>query len=202
VADSVEGNSRNLLVRNAIPFCSARDPRLPCTDTKNTTPKVGQDGGTIMRTTTRFGRLTPVDVVNGIDARLIEAEAALKANDVTTWLTKLNGLRTGTDRVTSIDSVTLSATALAALTDPGTANGRIDLTFRERAFWTFSRGQRLGDLRRLVRQYGRTADNVFPTGPHYKTSQYGSDVNLPVHTDEQNNPKFKEAGGACLDRSA
>ena len=67
-----------------------------------------------MRTTTRFGRLTPVDVVGGIDARLIEAEAALKAGDNTTWLSKLNGLRTGADRITQLDSVALSATALPA----------------------------------------------------------------------------------------
>jgi hypothetical protein len=202
-ADSVEGNSRNLLVKNAIPFCSAKDPRLPCTDLFTTTKKVGQDGGTIMRTTTRFGRLTAIDVVSGIDARLIEAEAALKANDVTTWLAKLNGLRTGPDRITQLDSgVTLTATSLPALAEPGTADARINLTFREKAFWTFSHGQRLGDLRRLVRQYGRPATQVFPEGPHYKTSAYGSDVNLPIHTDEQNNPKFKEAGGACLDRNA
>ena len=38
------------------------------------------------------------------------------------------------------------------------------LFFREKAFWTFGRGQRLGDERRLVRQYGRTQDQVFPVG--------------------------------------
>jgi hypothetical protein len=45
-----------------------------------------------------------------------------------------------------------------------TNDAAIDLYFRQKAFWTFSRGQRLGDLRRLIRQYGRTQDKVFPTG--------------------------------------
>jgi len=46
---------------------------------------------------------------------------------------------------------------LAALTDPGTAEARVDLLFRERAFWFFLTGHRQGDLRRLIRQYGRFA---------------------------------------------
>lgn len=203
VADSLEGNSRNLLVKNAVPFYSAKDPRLPVTDTK----RVGQDGGTFVRTTTLYDRLTPIDVVSGLDARLIEAEAALRGGDPAAWLSILNSLRTGPTRITQVGTVVLSATALPALADPGAAiadpaaalQARVSLLFREKAFWTFSRGQRLGDLRRLVRQFGRSPDNVFPTGPHYKTSSYGTDVNFPIHTDEVgNNPKFT----GCLDRNA
>lgn len=195
VADSLEGNSRNLLVKNAIPFFSAKDPRLPVTDTK----RVGQDGGTFVRTTTIYDRLTAIDVAGGLDARLIEAEAALRSGDVTQWLTILNALRTGPSRITQVGTVVIGATALPPLTDPGTDDARIDLLFREKAFWTFSRGQRLGDLRRLVRQFGRSPDDVFPVGPHYKTSAYGSDVNFPIHTDEEgNNPNFT----GCLDRNA
>ena len=74
----------------------------------------------------------------------------------------------------------------------------VTLFFREKAFWTFGRGQRLGDLRRLVRQYGRAQDQVFPTGQHYKGGNYGSDVNLPVPDAERVNPQFK----GCLDRNA
>jgi len=199
VADSVDGNNRDILVRNAIPFYSARDPRVPVIDTKVTPPLlVGQDGGTVMRTTTLYDRLTPIDVVNGTDARLIEAESQLKNNDVAGWLATLNGLRNGANRVTSIGTVTLSATALPNLNDPGTPESRLNLLFREKAFWTFARGQRLGDLRRLVRQYGRAPTSVFPEGIHFKAGNFGSDVNLPVVTDEQNNPNFT----GCLDRSA
>ena len=199
VADSIDGNNRDILVRNAIPFYSARDPRVPVTDTKFTPPvTVGQDGGTVMRLTTLYDRLTPIDVVNGTDARLIEAENQLKTGDVTGWLATLNGLRNGANRVTSIGTVTLGATALANLSDPGTPEARVSLLFREKAFWTFARGQRLGDLRRLVRQYGRAPTAVFPEGVHFKAGNFGSDVNLPVVTDEENNPNFT----GCLDRSA
>ena len=197
VADSLEGNSRNLLVRNAVPFFSAADPRLPVVDTK----APGQDGGTFVRTTTLYGRLTPIDVVNGIDARLIEAEAALRGGDRAGWLTIMNGLRTGANRVTQLGEVALSATALPALPLPASDTAAVTLHFREKAFWTFSRGQRLGDLRRLVRQHGRTPDNVFPVGTHYKTISYGGDVVLPITTDETANPTTNSQP-ACLNRTA
>jgi len=87
---------------------------------------------------------------------------------------------------------------MANLTDPGTPDSRLDLLFREKAFWTFSRGERLGDMRRLIRQYGRTVDQVYPMGNHYRGAPYGTDVNLPMTTAEKNgNPNFSE----CLDRN-
>ena len=197
VGDSIDGNNRDILVRNAIPFTSALDPRLPVTDTKQAAqPTVGQDGGTVMRLTTIYDRLTPIDVVNGIDARLIEAENQLATGDVAGWLATLNGLRNGANRVTSIGTVTVPS--MANLNDPGTPDARVSLLFREKAFWTFARGQRLGDLRRLVRQYGRASTDVFPEGVHFKAGNFGGDVNLPVVTDEENNPNFT----GCLDRSA
>ena len=63
-------------------------------------------------------------------------------------------------------------------------------------------GRRLGDMRRLVRQYGRDASTVFPAGPFFKGGFYGGDVNFPVPQAEQNNPEFQKAGGACTDRNA
>lgn len=196
VADSLEGNSRNLLVRNAIPFFSARDPRLPVTDTR----VVGQDGGTFVRTTSLYDRLTPIDVVSGLDARLVEAEAALRGGNRPGWLTIMNALRTGPDRITQVGTVVLAA--LPPLTLPTTDTAAVSLHFREKAFWTFSRGQRLGDLRRLVRQFGRAPQNVYPEGPHYKTLNYGADVVLPVTTDETSgNPELK-GKAACIDRVA
>ena len=197
VADSLEGNSRNLLVKNAVPFFSARDPRVPVVDTR----LPGQDGGTFVRTTLLYGRLTAIDVVNGIDARLIEAEAKLRGGDRAGWLTIMNALRTGTDRVTQVGDIVLAATALPALTLPASDTAAVSLHFREKAFWTFSRGQRLGDLRRLIRQHGRDPADVFPVGTHYKTISYGTDVVLPVTTDETNNPETKGLP-ACIDRKA
>jgi len=47
----------------------------------------------------------------------------------------------------------------------------------------------------LVRQYGRGSETVFPTGAFPKGGTYGTDVNLPVPTDEQNNPAYTP--GSC-----
>ena len=63
----------------------------------------------------------------------------------------------------------------------------------------------LGDLRRLVRQYGRSADAVFPGGgakPYIingnnKGGTFGNEYNPPISFDEQNNPL---AAGGCINR--
>jgi hypothetical protein len=198
IGDSLEGNDHKLFVKNAIPFYSSKDPRLPSNYTvssKGDTTK-SQDGLTYSRTTPLYGQVTSMAVVNGIDARLIEAEAALKAGNAAQMMTILNALRA---TPLTIGTLTTTATTLAPLADPGTADSRLNLLFREKAFWTFSRGERLGDLRRLVRQYGRTADQVFPVGAHYRGTNYGPDVNLPIVQAEANgNINFT----GCIDRAA
>jgi len=190
VGDSLEGNKRDILVANAIPFSSAKDPRLPVTIPTSGAIN-GQDGQTYTRTTGMWIQLTPVDVVNGIDARMVEAEVALKGGNATQWLAIHNALRAAPPKLGEIQPA-----AMPALVDPGTTEGRISLHFREKAFWTFSRGQRLGDMRRLIKQYGRTELNTFPQGVHYKGGSYFKDVNLPVVTQERTNPNFK----GCTDR--
>jgi len=189
VGDSVQGNQRNIRVPNAIPFASLNDPRLPVT--KRTT--AGQDGQTFMNVTEAFQQLTNSDVVNGLDARMIEAEKHLRDGNVTQWLAVHNALRAAPPAIHS-----LTVPALAPLVDPGTPEARVNLHFREKALWTFSRGQRLGDMRRLVRQYGRAANTVYPIGTHYKGGEFGSDLQLPIVTDERNNPNFT----GCIDRNA
>jgi hypothetical protein len=95
---------------------------------------------------------------------------------------------------------------LRPLTDPGTnltgqaaTAARVNLLFRERAYWLFVTAHRQGDLRRLVRNYGRDPQTVYPTGPYYGgAGLYGSDVTLPVPNDEQPNPLFQ----GCIDRHA
>lgn len=191
VGDSVEGNTRNIFVANALPFASAKDPRLPVTIPTSGSIN-GQDGLTYTRTTTMWGQVTSVDVANGVDARLIEAEVALKAGNTTSWLSILNALRAAPPKLGDVQPA-----VMAPLTDPGTADSRLLLQFREKAFWTFSRGQRLGDMRRLIKFYGRTEANTFPQGVHYKGGSYGKDVNLPVVVSEQGNPNFK----GCTDRA-
>ncbi|HEY7395693.1 MAG TPA: hypothetical protein VH559_12655 [Gemmatimonadaceae bacterium] len=180
------------IIPNAMPFVSAKDPRVPSVQT----PKFGFDGSTPYDGQLVFPSFnSPVPVANYVDAQLILAEAQLAANDAT-WLTTLNALRTGP---TNIGAIIVNN--MPALTDPGTDSARIDLLFRERAFWTFGRGQRLGDLRREIRVYNKTPAQVFPgeggINPR-KNSSYGPDVNLPVPQAERNNFKF----GGCTDRKA
>jgi hypothetical protein len=95
-------------------------------------------------------------------------------------------------------SVPVIPAGLSQLATPATKDAAITLFFREKAFWTFGRGQRLSDLRRQVRQYGRPDDQVFPVGTFFKGGSYGVDVTLPIHPDEQNNTQFT----ACLDHKA
>jgi starch-binding outer membrane protein, SusD/RagB family len=185
-------------IPNAMPFVSAKDPRVPTTQnsTNSATAKLGFDGATPYDGQLVFPQFnSPVPVANYVDAQLIQAEAQLAAGDPA-WLTTLNALRAGP---TNIGAITV--TSMAPLADPGTASARLDLLFRERAFWTFGRGQRLGDLRREIRVYGKTAAQVFPgeggVNPR-KNSAYGPDVNLPVPQAERNNSNFT----GCFDRKA
>ena len=173
----------------SINFASAGDPRVPSQNPN----KKAQDGSVFVKTTTLWSQSSSVSVFNGIDARLIEAEAFLKAGNTTSWLATLNALRAAPP----IALGAITVTAMAPLADPGDAASRLALTFREKAFWTFGRGQRLSDMRRLIRQYGLLEANVFPSGTHYRGVPYGTDKNLPVPQDETNNPNFT----GCIDRN-
>jgi hypothetical protein len=170
---------------NGLPYRSeSSDPRIP--NVRGTgTLAFGFDGSTPLFTQLKHGtRTTAAPVVTGAEARLIEAEADLRAGG-TNWLTIINTLR-GT-----------TTPALPALADPGTTAARENLLFKERAYWLWLTAHRLGDMRRLVRQYGRAANTVFPTGNYFKGGLYGSDVNFPIPFDEENNPNFDQ----CLDRN-
>ncbi|HET7564585.1 MAG TPA: hypothetical protein VFJ96_06300 [Gemmatimonadaceae bacterium] len=93
---------------------------------------------------------------------------------------------------------TFQPAAMPPLATPASDTAAVSLFFREKAFWQFARGERLNDLRRLVRQYGRDQADVFPSGPYPKGGAYGDAVNIPIPDREQNNPKFDE----CLNRNA
>jgi hypothetical protein len=201
VGDSLEGRGRNILVKNAIPFFSAQDPRVPVRYTVSTNGRdttISQDGLIPSRTTTLWARSTTTAIYNGLDARLIEAEGKLKAGDIAGTMTILNALRATPPKVNEIQPTAAQLPPLAA---PATQRAAEDLFFREKAFWEFGRGFRLGDMRRLIRQYGRTQDQVFPVGVHYRGGNYGVDVNLPVTQAEENNPAL-EGKAACIDRNA
>ena len=163
---------------NGLPFASAADPRVPVLSTGASR----NDGVTPMVVAKKYPTIdAAVSMVNGVEARLIEAEAALQASNNALWLQKLNDARA-------------TIPALAPLADPGTQAARVDLTFSERAFWFYLTGHRLGDLRRLVRQYSRGIKTVYPTGGYHKQGlTRGTQATLIVPQPEENNPGYTAA---------
>lgn len=166
-----------------LPYRSALDPRVPWTDFEDT----GLDLITPQYSLDKYPDASaPVPVADGIEARLIEAEAELAANNFSGMTTILNDLR-----------AFFPDLGLGNLANPGSEDEAEDQLFSERAFWLFATGHRLGDMRRLLRFYGRPEDTVFPTGPYHKGGSYGTDVNLPIPIEEENNPNFT----GCFDRA-
>jgi hypothetical protein len=137
-------------------------------------------------------RTSNVPLASGIEARLVEAEAAFNTGG--DWLTILNDLRAdvGDLMAAQIDgySSLVPSPSLAPLADPGTDPERIDLIMSERAMWLWGTGHRLGDLRRMIQHFGRTESEVFPSGAYHKGGSHGSDVVFPVDFDEGNNTLY------------
>jgi hypothetical protein len=187
VGDSVDATG---VIKNHIPFASAKDNRLPVTNTG----KKSFDNLTPYFETSLFtDRAASLAVEAGVDARLIEAEAKLQANDIAGMMTILNTLRTAPPTLGSFKPA-----AMTALATPATKDEATSLFFREKAFWQFGRGERLNDMRRLVRQYSRTQDQVYPTGAFHKNGNYGTNVAFPVPDAEKTNPNFT----GCMDTKA
>jgi hypothetical protein len=161
-------------------YRTAEDPRVPFTDFEDT----GLDLITPQFSLDKYGPSDPVPVANGIEARLIEAEELLQANNFSGMRTILNDLR-------DIEGIDPLPTA-------GSRDEAIDQLFSERALWLFATGHRLGDMRRLIWQYGRDPETVFPTGAYHKGGSYGTDVNFPIPLEEENNPNSV----GCIDRNA
>ncbi len=182
-----------------LPFVSANDPRVP----RATGGSVFDSAFPIVSNRQGiWGQYSSVAIASGIEARLIEAEAALQAGATTTWLTDLNVLRTNTALYPVAQTGYTRGPTLGNLVDPGTFDGRVNAMFYERAFWMFSSGHRLGDMRRLIRPtakggYGRAVNTVYPNGIFVKGGLYGDATMLPIPFDEQNNPKFS----GCTDRN-
>lgn len=181
-------------ITNALPFASAADPRVPVNGTSTGTSSAGKgfDQSTNLVTQSIWAQTNATPLLSGIDARLIEAEAKLNSGDSTGMLSILNALRAAPQDLGGITTPTMAALTLA-----GTQQAAVDQFFREKAFWTFSRGQRLGDLRRLMRLYGRAESGVFPTGPFFKGGSYGNTINLPVSVGEGGNV----LSAVCTDRN-
>jgi hypothetical protein len=177
-----------------LPFISAVDPRVPVDSLDDDGDGFADPGLDLI--TPQYSALkypdgsAPVVLADGVEARLIEAEAQLQTGNRSGMTTILNDLRQS-----------FPDFGLGNLSTPGTQAAAVDLLFSERAFWLYATGHRLGDMRRLVRPaptgYGRAVDTVFPNGAYHKGGSYGPDVNLPLPIEEQNNPNSV----TCLDRN-
>jgi starch-binding outer membrane protein, SusD/RagB family len=166
---------------NGLDFITANDPRLPWTFAG-----IGQDGRHDVWVPSQYASAAaPIALATGIEARLIQAEALLHGGDGPGALAILNDLRA-------------TVPGLDPLADAGSQNAREDQLFRERAFWLFGTAHRLGDLRRLVRQYDRDQAAVFPVGEYFKGGNFGSEVTLPIPRSEANNPQ----SAGCISRGA
>ncbi len=197
---------------NGLNYVSSNDPRTSVEQTATGVlfPKKYSKNG-----------VSSIIIASGVEALLYRAEAKLHAGEVNGWLQILNNLRNnGISQVNTINEVgvqdtvwypgvganlfkdnIVSITGLRDLTDPGSDSARVSLLFRERAFWLFLTGHRQGDLRRLVRNYHRDENEVYPTGSWGPTgsSSYGLDKNFPVpYLELTRNKNY----GGCISRDA
>src|SRR5207247_4444936 len=118
VGDSVINyQGKTFLTQNAIPFVSANDPRVPVL-TGLSQKLVAEDGLTPLFLQALWkGRDDPIAMVAGIDARMIEAEAKLNANDIAGMMTMLNAARATPPRLGVVQPTALSALATPATQD-------------------------------------------------------------------------------------
>ncbi|MEQ9424088.1 MAG: hypothetical protein RJQ09_06715 [Cyclobacteriaceae bacterium] len=164
---------------NGLMYRSSMDPRTPW----DGGTEFGQDDITLYYNQLKYASPSePVVLASGIEARLIGAEAAAQAGNAAEVATIHNALRADIG-LAPLDFTGMSTEEL------------ITNHFAERAFWLYSTAHRHGDLRRLVRVYGRNITEVFPSGEYFKGGQYGSDLAFLVPQSEANNPNFQ----GCLD---
>jgi len=197
---AANGSSRYSVVTkeggNGLPYlATTTDPRIPWAPST----RIGFNSiSTGLPTETKFGQTTSGVVGDGTEAQLDILEARLQGgaqSDRDAVFAGLNTLRT--TNTPAIPAIAGSA--------PTTQAAAVDQYFQERAYWTWLTGHRLGDMRRLVRQYGRDAETVFPTGlvansgnPSVTgalSGSYGTATSMVIPFAERNNPNYK----GCLD---
>jgi len=196
---AANGSSRYSVITkeggNGLPYLGTADPRIPWTPST----RIGFNSiSTNLPTETKFGQTTSGIVGDGTEAQLDILEARLQGGtqaDRDAVFAGLNTLRT----------TNTPAIAAIAGSAPTTQAAAVDLYFQERAYWTWLTGHRLGDMRRLVRQYGRGAETVFPTGlvansgtpsvTGQLSGTYGTATSMIIPFSERNNPNYK----GCLD---
>jgi hypothetical protein len=161
-------------------YRSANDPRVLYADAGGT----GFDNVTELFLEFKYpNRNASIPIATATEARLIEAEAALAAGQMGTFITKLNAARADAPD-------TLGGKLLDTLTAVPAGQTAVQFLFTERAFDLWLTAHRLGDMRRLMTQYHYTVNNVFPNGPYPKGGNYGNEVSLPIPIAELSNPNY------------
>jgi hypothetical protein len=161
---------------NGLPFGSANDPRVVSVNTGGT----GTNNRTILIQQQLYPLASsPIPLATGVEAQLIIAENQLFSGNSGAAFTTLNALRTNAP-----------APGLPPLVAAATPDSQVSQLFYERAFWMYLTSHRVGDLRRLQRQYGRAADVVWPVGLTDIGLTYGPSVNLQIPAQELANPNF------------
>jgi hypothetical protein len=136
-------------------------------------------------------------LASGLEGQLIAAEAALSDGGSTTILNTLRSICVGSAACAPWPGI--AASSLAALQTPTSDSAAVTQLFAERAYWLYFTGHRQGDLRRLIRQYHRNPEDVYPTGIWpVGTVPYGAATSLPIPDSERLNPNFH----GCLSHDA
>lgn len=203
--------------QNGLNYTTANDARLVFTTSVEETCDGTYAGmaDSVYYLPLKFGvQSTGVPLATGVEARLIEAEAALHAGQINTWASALNTLRANLSG-TYLNLATTMLPLPADSTTSASSTMQVNVMFREKAFWLFGTGTRLGDMRRLVRQYGRDQSTVFPVGPFpngtlstlpTQIPNYGTDVNLslptPAGMSQSGLTDPNNAYKGCIDKSA
>jgi hypothetical protein len=143
---------------NGLPFLAGSDARIKW----GTSTRVGFSSQfTAQPNNLKFGQYDSGIIANGVEARLMTIENTLQGGNAGAWaqvFADLNTLRaTAQNGVAAIPAMTADSL-------PTSQAQAVNLFFKERAYWLWLTGHRLGDLRRLVRDYGRDPETVFPTG--------------------------------------
>ncbi len=127
-------------------------------------------------------------MADGIEARLIEAEAQLQASDFGGMTTTLNDLRR------------LSGPR-PRWTSRATHDEATDLLFSERASGSSPPATAWATCGASIRQYGRRpGDASFPAGAYHKGGSYGTDVNLPLPIEEAEQSELSGVSGSkCVE---
>ncbi len=154
------------------------DPRVPVTT-------VSSGGGlsiaAIARQQKYIGGAVQFPLASGLEADLIRAEYLLSIDDPS-WIDVINNLR--------------ATVGLGDLVAPANKADAVEMIFDERASWFYLQATRLGDMRRLVRYYGKSTFNVYPSGPYSRgglvTTRYGeATVFTPDESEYSHNYRYQ-----------